>query len=62
MLLLDGFNLLKLSQRQTNQVYMLSKMTVPDENDCSEQYHSMQYCEFMEMIGRIAMAKFEGTP
>ena len=36
-------------------------MTVPNESDDGSKYENLRYCEFLEMIGRIADMKFEGS-
>ena len=36
-------------------------MTVPNESEDALKYDNLRYCEFLEMIGRIADMKFEGS-
>ena len=37
-------------------------MTVADENEAGDSYMTLQFVEFLEMLGRIAEVKFYGTP
>lgn len=39
----------------------MSKMTVPQENEDAKKYNSMFFVEFLEMIGRVAYIKFQGS-
>lgn len=39
----------------------MSKMTIPNENDNSERYNILYFVEFLELIGRIADFKFNGS-
>lgn len=42
--------------------YGMSKMTVIDEShDIIAKYKRIQYVEFLEFLGRVAMCKFNGT-
>lgn len=37
-------------------------MTIPDETGSSEQYDEISFVEFIELLGRLAVIKFMGTP
>ena len=39
----------------------MSKMTLANENEESKSYFRLQFVEFLEMIGRIAHLKYQGS-
>ena len=39
----------------------MSKMTVINEDKFSKQYNQLQFVEFLEFIGRLALAKFKNA-
>ena len=41
--------------------YGMSKQTVPSENDHIKVYRTCSFVEFLEMIGRCADHKFQGS-
>ena len=61
-LLIFDSNLL-ITKSQIKQAYVLSKMTVIDENsnDAIIQYNKLIYVEFLEFLGRIAELYFKGS-
>mmetsp|Transcript_9869 Transcript_9869/g.14937 ORF Transcript_9869/g.14937 Transcript_9869/m.14937 type:complete len:84 (+) Transcript_9869:154-405(+) len=40
----------------------MCKMTVEKENENNKQYFELKFVEFLEMIGRVAEAKYKNTP
>ncbi len=52
-----------LHRRWADAAFGLSKMTVPNENDDGpDEYDQIRFVEFLEMIGRAADFKYQGTP
>jgi len=52
---------LKVPEKNIKYCYAMSKMTVSNEEFHTDQYFTMQFVEFLEMIGRIALYKYQGT-
>ena len=53
---------LGLSIRQVQAAFILSKMTVEKENEQGpKDYFCIKFVEFLDFIGRIALAKFKDT-
>ena len=50
-----------LNEKDATYCYGMSKMTVPNENDDAKRYNSLYFVEFLEMIGRVADLKFQGS-
>ena len=52
---------IKLTEKTLRYCYAMSKMTIVNEEFQKDQYLFMNFVEFLEMLGRLAHAKFEGT-
>jgi hypothetical protein len=39
----------------------MSKMTVANENEENKTYYRLQFVEFLEMVGRVAHLKCQGS-
>ena len=49
-------------EKQVVPAFGLSKMTVADENGAGiEEYETVRFPEFLEMIARMSEIKFKGT-
>ena len=53
---------LNLSRRQVSQAFALCKMTIPNETENMSLYDEITFVEFLELLGRLAVIKFEGSP
>ena len=52
---------IQMLQKQILFCYGMSKMTITNENENADGYRTIKFVEFLEMIGRIADLKFQGS-
>lgn len=51
----------KIGERVVKYCYGMSKMTIINEDYQRDRYYLLDFVEFLEMIGRIALVKYEGS-
>ena len=51
----------KLAERVVKYCYGMSKMTIVNEDYQRDRYYLLDFVEFLELIGRVALVKYEGS-